>query len=139
MKHAPIDPSDAVRPLVLVVDDEESVRNLIGRVLERHGYRVVLAADGREGLARFERQRADIRLVVLDFHLPGEPGEGTFDELRKREPGVRVVLVTGDRSADLGLDAREHLACMLLKPFTPEELMLAVRAVLPDWQQQNHG
>lgn len=121
--------SDAA-PLVLVIDDEESVRNLIGRVLERRGYRVLLAADGMEGLDQFERHLEDVRLVVLDFHLPGEPGERTFDELLKRKPGLRAVLVTGDHSADLGRDARQNLACMLLKPFTTAELMLAVEAVV---------
>ena len=117
-------------PLILVIDDEESVRNLIGRVLERRGYRVLLAADGSEGLAHFERNLDDVRLVVLDFHLPGEPGERTFDELLKRKPGLRAVLVTGDHSAELGRDARQHLACMLLKPFTTSELLIAVEAVV---------
>jgi DNA-binding response OmpR family regulator len=117
-------------PLVLVIDDEESVRNLIGRVLERRGYRALLAADGKEGLMLFDHHRDEIRLVVLDFHLPGEPGERTFDELLKRKPSLRVVLVTGDHSADLGQDARQYLACMLLKPFTTAELMLAVTAVM---------
>jgi DNA-binding response OmpR family regulator len=125
-----LDPLGSASPLVLVIDDEESVRDLIGRVLERRGYRALLAADGKEGLALFDHHREEIRLVVLDFHLPGEPGERTFDELLKRKPSLRVVLVTGDHSADLGQDARQYLACMLLKPFTTAELMLAVTAVM---------
>jgi len=123
------DPPDSAA-LVLVIDDEVSVRTLIGRVLERRGYRVLLAADGRQGIALLERHLDEIRLVVLDFHLPGDPGERTFDELLKRNSSLRVVLVTGDHSADLGQDARQHLACVLLKPFTTAELMLAVNAVL---------
>jgi hypothetical protein len=125
-----VDPAASSGALVLVIDDEDSVRNLIGRVLERRGYRVLLAADGKEGIALFEHHRDEIRLVVLDWHLPGQPGERTFDELLKRKPSLRVVLVTGDHSADLGEDARQYLACMLLKPFTTGELMLAVNAVL---------
>jgi DNA-binding NtrC family response regulator len=128
--NALVDPVGSVAPLILVIDDEESVRNLIGRVLERQGYRALLAANGKEGLALFEHQPEEIRLVVLDFHLPGDPGERTFEELLKRKPGLRVVLVTGDHSADLGKDARQYLACMLLKPFTTAELMLAVNAVM---------
>jgi len=124
------DPASPDVPLVLVIDDEESVRRLIGRVLERRGYRVLLAADGKEGLLLFEHHADEVKLVVLDWHLPGEPGERTFDELLKRKPSVRVVLVTGDSSADLGADARKYLACVLLKPFTTSELMLAVNAVL---------
>jgi two-component system cell cycle sensor histidine kinase/response regulator CckA len=117
-------------PLVLVIDDEEAVRSVIGRLLARQGYRVLLAASGGEGIKLFEQHAAEIRLVVLDWHLPGDPGERTFDELLAREPKLRVVLVTGDHDADLGANARQYLACMLLKPFTTAELMLAVNAVL---------
>jgi two-component system, cell cycle sensor histidine kinase and response regulator CckA len=117
-------------PLVLVIDDEEPVRNVIGRLLSKHGYRVLLASSGQEGIALFEQNAAAIKLVVLDWHLPGLPGEHTFDELLAREPRLRVVLVTGDHDADLGESARQYLACMLLKPFTAAELMLAVNAVL---------
>ncbi len=117
-------------PLVLVIDDEEAVRSVIGRLLSRQGYRVLLAASGSEGIRLFEEHAAEIRLVVLDWHLPGDPGERTFDELLAREPKLRVVLVTGDHDADLGANARQYLACMLLKPFTTAELMLAVNAVL---------
>jgi DNA-binding response OmpR family regulator len=117
-------------PLVLVIDDEEAVRRVIGRLLEKQGYRVLLASSGQEGIKLFEENAKDIRLVVLDWHLPGVPGERTFDELLAREPKLRVVLVTGDHHADLGANARQHLACMLLKPFTSAELMLAVNAVL---------
>ena len=116
--------------LVLVIDDEEAVRSVIGRLLTKQGYRVLLAASGSEGIAMFEQNAAQIKLVVLDWHLPGDPGERTFDELLKRDPKLRVVLVTGDHDADLGENARQYLACMLLKPFTTAELMLAVNAVL---------
>jgi DNA-binding response OmpR family regulator len=116
--------------LVLVIDDEEAVRGVIGRLLARQGYRVLLASSGQEGIKLFEENAKDIRLVVLDWHLPGVPGERTFDELLAREPKLRVVLVTGDHDADLGANARQYLACMLLKPFTSAELMLAVNAVL---------
>jgi CheY-like chemotaxis protein len=117
-------------PLVLVIDDEEAVRGVIGRLLSKQGYRVLLASNGAEGIALFEQHATEIKLVVLDWHLPGDPGERTFDELLKREPKLRVVLVTGDHDADLGENARQYLACMLLKPFTAAELMLAVNAVL---------
>ena len=117
-------------PVVLVIDDEEAVRSVIARLLSRQGYRVLLAASGSEGIKLFEEHAAEIRLVVLDWHLPGDPGERTFDELLAREPKLRVVLVTGDHDADLGANARQYLACMLLKPFTSAELMLAVNAVL---------
>jgi two-component system cell cycle sensor histidine kinase/response regulator CckA len=122
--------SSTAGPLVLVIDDEEAVRSVIGRLLSRQGYRVLLASSGQEGIKLFEENAKEIKLVVLDWHLPGLPGERTFDELLAREPLLRVVLVTGDHEAELGANARQYLACMLLKPFTTAELMLAVNAVL---------
>ena len=130
MTNAINDSAATPSPLVLVIDDEESVRTLIGRVLEKRGYRVLLAEDGGTGVRLLEQNADDVRLVVLDWHLPGNPGVHTFDELLKRNPKLRVVLVTGDHNADLGPKARQYLACMLLKPFTTSELMLAVNAVL---------
>ena len=130
MSNAIIDEPKDEGALVLVIDDEESVRTLIGRVLEKRGYRTLLARDGMEGLNLFEKHLADVKLVVLDWHLPGNPGERTFGELLKRNPKLRIVLVTGDHNADLGPEARQYLACMLLKPFTTTELMLAVNSVL---------
>jgi DNA-binding NtrC family response regulator len=124
-------PSDSTAgPLVLVIDDEEAVRSVIGRTLTKLGYRVLLASSGQEGITLFERNAKEVRLVVLDWHLPGAPGERTFDELIKRHPAVRVVLVTGDHDADLGANARQYLACILLKPFTTGELTLAVNTVI---------
>ena len=125
-----IDALTSESPLVLVVDDEPDVRSVIGRVLEKNGYRVLLAGDGKEGIAQLREHSAAIGLVVLDWHLPGYPGVETFDELIAVKPSVRVVLVTGDHSAELGPKARENMACMLLKPFTTSELILAVSAVL---------
>src|ERR1035437_671427 len=126
---APLSDSSA-GPLVLVIDDEEAVRSVIGRMLTKLGYRVLLAASGQEGIHLFEKNAKDVRLVVLDWHLPGVPGEHTFDELIKRDPSVRVVLVTGDHDADLGPNPRQYMACMLLKPFTTLELTLAVNTVI---------
>jgi CheY-like chemotaxis protein len=128
MTVTPNDP--AAGPLVLVIDDEEAVRSVIGRLLSRQGYRVLLAQSGEEGLRLHEEHANDIRLVVLDWHLPGVPGERTFDELLARDSKLRVVLVTGDHEAELGANARQYLACMLLKPFTTAELTLAVNTVI---------
>lgn len=82
-------------PLVLVVDDDESARFLIGTVLQQAGYRVTDAADGESGLALFRGQSPD--LVVLDVQLPGMDGYAVCRELR-REPRGRdmpVLMVSG--------------------------------------------
>ena len=75
--HTSTDEPNAPAALVLVVDDEPLVRNVIGRELQRRGYRALLAADGQEGLDLFAKHGTDIKLVVLDWHLPGRSGQAT--------------------------------------------------------------
>lgn len=117
-------------PLILVIDDDEQILAVIGRLLSRAGYRVELAADAETGVALFREHADDVKLVVLDWYLPGKFGTRTFDEIISIRHDARVVLVTGDANADLGPRARRDLACLLLKPFSVDELMIAVNAVI---------
>ena len=68
--------------VVLIVEDEESYRDALGFMLEREGFEVILAADGAEGLAQFERHGADI--VLLDLMMPGLSGTEVCRRLRQR-------------------------------------------------------
>src|SRR6185437_2920886 len=94
------EPADG--PLVLVVDDEEAVRSVIGRLLSRQGYRVLLAASGGEGIKLFETHAKEIKLVVLDWHLPGDPGE------RTAVSRVYAAEAVHDRRADVGSERRSR-------------------------------
>ncbi len=123
-----VQPSTA--PLILVIDDDAQILAMIGRLLSRAGYRVELAADGETGVALFREHANAVKLVVLDWYLPGKFGTRTFDEIINIRQDARVVLVTGDANADLGPRARRDLACLLLKPFNVNELMIAVNAVI---------
>jgi two-component system cell cycle sensor histidine kinase/response regulator CckA len=81
--------------LVLVVDDEESVRNIAKMMLERHGFKVITARDGREGIKVFEAYADQVAAVVLDMTMPHMGGEETFQRLRALRPDVRIVLASG--------------------------------------------
>jgi two-component system response regulator RegX3 len=70
--------------VVLIVEDEESYRDALGFMLEREGFEVIMAADGAEGLAQFERHGADI--VLLDLMMPGLSGTEVCRRLRQRAP-----------------------------------------------------
>jgi two-component system, cell cycle sensor histidine kinase and response regulator CckA len=116
---------------VLVVDDEDMVRDLARTVLERHGLRVLVAADGDEALAQYGAHHGEINLVLLDYSLPGMTGLQVFEELRKIEPQLCVVFASGyalegDASPLLAAGGRAFIA----KPYRPEELMEAVRKAL---------
>jgi len=113
---------------ILVVDDDETVRDVVRRYLEAGGFSVELAGDGPEGLRRFAEREPD--LVVLDVMMPGLGGLEVCRRMRERSE-VPVVLLTAlgeeeDRIAGLRLGADDYVA----KPFSPRELALRVSSVL---------
>ena len=83
------------RASVLIVDDDETMRKLLELALTRYGFRVHQAGDGQEALDLFTRFRADIDVVVLDVRMPGVGGPAILADLRRINPAVRAVFVTG--------------------------------------------
>jgi PAS domain S-box-containing protein len=119
------------RGTVLVVDDDEGVRELVAEILQRAGLTVLLAGDGREAVELFRRQADEIQVVVLDRTMPNIDGEEAFEEIRRIRSDARIILVSGyseERAAwhciDQGLDA------FLQKPFEPMALLEHVRRIL---------
>jgi DNA-binding response OmpR family regulator len=113
---------------VLVVDDEPTVRDIVGQYLARDGFRVVTTGDGREVSALVERESP--QLVVLDVMLPGIGGLELCRAIRARW-AIPVILLTArseetDRIVGLELGADDYVT----KPFSPRELVARVRAVL---------
>jgi signal transduction histidine kinase/CheY-like chemotaxis protein len=116
---------------VLVVDDEDTVRTIARVLLEHLGFSVLTADDGREGLEVFRRERARIRLVILDMTMPHLGGEETFRELRQIDPSVRVLLTSGYNEQEATSHfAGKGLAGFLQKPFSLDHLKERVRAAL---------
>lgn len=114
---------------VLVVDDDQTVSDVIRRYLENDGFQVSLAADGAAALTAVEREAP--HLVVLDLMLPRINGLEVCRALRARPDGVPIIMLTArgdesDRILGLQLGADDYLT----KPFSPRELVLRVRSVL---------
>lgn len=82
---------------VLVIDDEESIRNLLDTLLSRKGYEVVLASNGQKGLELFRRARPDV--VVLDLKMPQMDGLTVLQQVRQLNPTQPVVILTGAGTA----------------------------------------
>ncbi|HBF34827.1 TPA: hypothetical protein DDW35_09725 [Candidatus Sumerlaeota bacterium] len=82
-------------PVVLVVDDDEGVRAVGKRILERAGFRVLTASDGQEALNVFEQHAPEVAVVLLDYAMPGMDGEQTLRNLRNIRSDVRVILSSG--------------------------------------------
>ena len=113
---------------IVVIDDEKSVRDVVKAYLEKDGFTVYVAANGRKGLALAERSNPD--LIVLDLMLPDISGEEICQEVRSRSD-VPILMLTAKASEDERISGLVAGADdYLVKPFSPRELVARVRAVL---------
>ncbi|MGH3073148.1 MAG: response regulator [Gaiellaceae bacterium] len=111
---------------VLVVEDNDLLRDLLGRTLARLDRRVLVAADADSALALFDHHDARVDLVIADVRLPGMNGPALAAELRRRDPDVGVLLVSG------GFDSGPGAFPELDKPFTLEALEQRISEVLAE-------
>jgi len=116
---------------VLLVDDEEFVRDLGKRILERSGYTVLTAVNGKEALELYKREREKISLVILDLVMPEMGGQQCLEDLLRIDPKARVLIasgyaVDGQTKEALETGARGSVG----KPFDMRQMLQAVREVL---------
>ena len=127
--------SDTKVPRVLVIEDDPAVRDSVQAFLEYFGYECEIAADGPNGLKRFEGHTWD--LVITDLTLPGMTGWQVIDAIRGRVPRVPVIVITGVDDPGVRTQARQSQVSLLLKPFGLDVLKAALvdalyaRAPLP--------
>jgi PAS domain S-box-containing protein len=115
--------------LILVIDDESSIRDITQHTLEAFGYRVVTAGNGAEGVAIFAKHAKAFTLVITDMMMPVMDGLATIQVLRRIEPTLRIIAVTG--VATVNEEALNKLEVVqLLKPFTAEALLRKCRKAI---------
>ena len=112
---------------LLIVEDETSVRNLIASALKHDGYELLLAASAEEALTIADAHVGVIDLLLTDAILPGRNGVELVDEMARRRPGLRVMMMSGYTEETLSMGTG---AVLLQKPFTPRELRLRIREAL---------
>lgn len=116
---------------ILFVDDEEILRSLGQRALERFGYRVLLAADGIEAVRVFREHKDEIDLVVLDLSMPRKGGEDAYLEMRTIQADLKILLCCGYNEAIANTKiARDNIVGFLPKPFGIDALAQTVQAAL---------
>jgi len=116
---------------ILLVDDEETIRALGRRMLERLGFQVLTATDGREALDVYRQHGDEIVLVLLDLTMPHMNGEEAYRELRRMDPAVKVLMSSGYTENDItSRFAGKGLAGFIQKPYTLALLWDGLRAVL---------
>jgi two-component system response regulator PilR (NtrC family) len=112
---------------VLIIDDEQTVRDMLSMILSRHGYEVLMAADGEEGLATFAARSEEIDLVLLDLSMPKMPGTEVLARIKDLEPDAQVVILTGFAEDVEGIERATEI---LYKPYRMEEFLAMVRRLL---------
>jgi CheY-like chemotaxis protein len=108
---------------VLVVDDQEAVRELVEALLKHFGHLVETAGSGEEALGKLEHHQFDV--VFTDFLMPGMNGDELAREIKKRRPHLPVVLITGHQFETVSPD----ISLVLEKPFSRDDLKEAMSAL----------
>ncbi len=115
---------------VLVVDDEEAVRQLAVRMLTWTGYQAIEASHGREALAAIEQHVGPVHLILTDIKMPGMTGRELGRLVEERWPGKPILYMSGYASEVFQDGLLEPGAPFLAKPFTQDDLALKVRSLL---------
>jgi PAS domain S-box-containing protein len=116
---------------VLLVDDEDTVRLVTSRVLERSGFSVLCACDGIEGVEKFKEHAAELSAVLLDMTMPRMSGEEALREMRRIRAEVPIVLSSGYNEPDaLERFSTDGPSAFIQKPYRAQELISKLRSVL---------
>lgn len=110
---------------ILIIDDEQSIRDMLAAFLGRQGYKTRLAADGQSGMLEIANEQPDI--VLLDLMLPKEDGMAVLEQIRGIDPDITVIMLTGYGSVQNAVQAMKLGAFdFLTKPFTFDDLMIVL-------------
>jgi two-component system cell cycle sensor histidine kinase/response regulator CckA len=115
---------------ILLVDDEDMIRNLCRLFLEQAGYQVILAEDGQKAVELFRREHSRIDLVILDLSMPRLSGRDTLGRLVRIDPSVRVLVSSGYAAEEKDTSDIEGVLGFIPKPYRRIDLLTKVRTTL---------
>src|SRR5262245_57771316 len=116
-----------MKPKILLVDDDAAIRQMLGRVLTREGYLVILAATGPQGLELSATSHLD--LILLDLNLPGQNGWDVFERLTAEDPLRPIIIITA-RTNQLFLALGAGAGALMEKPLDLPRLLKTIRELL---------
>jgi DNA-binding response OmpR family regulator len=120
------------QPTVLVVEDDEMVRDAMTKILAHQGYMVLAAATGHDAIGILKTPLSPIDVVLLDVHLPDVNGKDFCARLRESHPDLPVVVCTGEAGPEEAAELlRMGVRRYFCKPIAMEELLATVEAALP--------
>ena len=116
---------------ILLVEDEDMVSDLTRRILERSGYTVLTAANGKEALNLYEKERDKVSLVILDLIMPEMGGKECLEELHRIDPSLKILVTSGYPVNGPTKETIESAARGFVgKPYGMKDMLRAVRDVL---------
>lgn len=126
-------PEPETRRTVLVVDDEEDLRDIMRRMLDRRGFATLTAGDSQQAIAVCREHPGEIDVLVTDLGLPGDSGSELSRIATELRPGMRVVYISGRPKEMAVLEGLiDEQAVLVKKPFSTELLVSALREVLAE-------
>ncbi|MEI6704550.1 MAG: ATP-binding protein, partial [Deltaproteobacteria bacterium] len=124
-------PPEGGNETILVAEDDPSVCVLVAKLLERHGYNVILAEDGVEAVEKFMAHQDIIRLVLMDMIMPKKNGMEAYEEISRIKPGVKLLFSSGYPAEFIeNRGVSEKAFELIVKPVQPMELLRRVREML---------
>ena len=122
-------PNSSIEPRILVIDDEEMVRNFVKFILENEHFEVRTGGDGHSGVDLFRRDA--LSLVILDWHMPGLSGESVIDRPIEIRPGVKVIVASAECPENVqGAFYGREVLRFIRKPFPIDDFVAAVKSAL---------
>ena len=119
----------ALKPRILIADDENDLRLLLGEALVSQGYDISLASDGEEAVALIAKERFD--LTLLDIQMPKMNGIQVLKYIRENSPQTRSIILTGYSDLKHAMEAKEFGAADFIgKPYKLEDVLLTIKRVL---------
>jgi len=116
---------------ILVIDDEQIMREGCSRILSKDGWAVVSAENGKQGLEAIRTDPEKIDLILLDLMMPGMSGMEVLEQVRNIDPSLIVIVITGYATVESAVEAMKKGAYDFIpKPFTPDQLRIVVRRAL---------
>jgi DNA-binding NtrC family response regulator len=114
---------------ILLVDDQQIIRNFVAQVLKKHGYNLIIAESGEEALEKSRGYGATIHLLLSNIQMPGITGVELGIQISRERPDTRVMLMSG---FDGGMLLLNHGWHFLHKPFVPSQLLGVVKTILAE-------
>ncbi|NQT65295.1 MAG: response regulator, partial [FCB group bacterium] len=118
---------------ILLVDDEESIRDFLSEILEEQGFTVIKASNGKKGLRKFKEINDKIHLLISDISMPEMSGPELANKLRELQPDIKALFISGNADENFIQEQSSNSnVSFLQKPFTYDSIISKVREILDD-------